>query len=74
MSYKIIKQNGAYLENINEFICDDSSDLTSIPTTGAQGATFGSVAVCIDTQKTYMMDSSGNWVTPEDPADETAEG
>ena len=71
MAYKLMKSNGIYLENVNEFICDDDTDLASIPTTGLLGATFGSVAVCIDTQKKYIYDSTGNWVTPESSSDVT---
>ena len=73
MAYKLLKSNGVYLENVNEFVCDDATDLASIPTTGLHGATFGSVAVCVDTQKVYMYDSTGNWVTPEAADDTTPE-
>lgn len=62
MAFKMTMRNGVYLENINEYFCDSASDLTNIPLTGSDGATFGSIARCIDDGSVYILDSTGTWV------------
>lgn len=64
MAYKLVKQNGVYLENVNEYVCDAEADLASIPTTGWNGAVFGAKAFCIAEGTTHYLDSTGNWVNP----------
>ena len=64
MTYKLVKRNGVYLENIDEYVCDAEADLTNIPTTGWNGAVFGAKAFCIAEGTTHYYDSTGNWVNP----------
>ena len=73
MAYKLLKQNGVYLENISEFVCDAEADLTNIPTSGWGCAVFGAKAFCIAEGTTHYLDSTGTWVNPA-AADDTTPG
>ena len=64
MAYKLVKRNGVYLENIDQYVCDAQADLTNIPTTGWDSARFGAKAFCIAEGTTHYLDSTGTWVNP----------
>ena len=47
--------------NYKEFMCDSISDLENLPSLGFNGCAASSKAFIMDTQKTYMIDNSGEW-------------
>lgn len=47
--------------NYKEFMCDSVSDLENLPSLGFNGCAASSKAFIMDTQKTYIIDNSGEW-------------
>lgn len=47
--------------NYKEFMCDSISDLENLPSLGFNGCAASSKAFIMDTQKTYIIDNSGEW-------------
>ena len=60
MSYKLTKRGSMDNETTNEFFCDASEDLSSIPTSQIN---LGSVAVVIDPFEVFIANSSKEWVS-----------
>ncbi len=73
MAYKLVKRNGVYLENIEEYVCDAEADLTDIPLTGWNAAGFGASAFCIAEGTTHYLDSTNTWVNPTATPETTPE-
>jgi len=47
--------------NYMEFMCDSVSDLENLPPLGFNGCVASSKAFIMETQKTYIIDNSGEW-------------
>lgn len=55
--YKMIKNKGITVYSVNEYVCDDDSDVSSLPL----GAEMGSAAFVINSGKSYIK-GSNDWV------------
>ena len=53
-----IKQNGNVVYGVLELVCDTPEDLPNLP----KNAAMGSTAFVISIAKTYMKNSSGEWI------------
>ena len=71
MAYKLIKRNGRYLDNTDEFVCDAEADLSDISLTGAGAPSWGARAFCIAEGTTHYLDSTGTWVNPNATPEDT---
>jgi hypothetical protein len=55
--YKMIKNKGITAYSVNEYVCDDDSDVSNLPL----GAEMGSAAFVINSGKSYIK-GSNDWV------------
>jgi hypothetical protein len=57
--YSIVKRDESVVYNVNEYICDSSADLDSLPRCAP-----GSTAVVLEEGNTavYMKNTEGKWV------------
>lgn len=60
--FTIIKRGGdGRQSNYMEFLCDSISDLDNLPSLGFSGCAVSSKAFVMSSQKTYIIDNSGEW-------------
>lgn len=57
--YSIVKRDESVVYNVNEYICDSSADLDSLPRCSS-----GSIAIVLEPGNTtvYMKNAEGKWV------------
>ena len=60
MGYTIIKQQDHNNTYYTEFVIDDETDLTSLPTSKDEVG-IGSAAICISNSEVYMLDTHRRW-------------
>ena len=60
MAYKMTKQGSLDNQTTNEFFCDTTADLETIP---ASKINLGSVAVVVDPFEVFIANSSKTWVS-----------
>lgn len=53
-----LKQNGTVVYGVLELVCDTPEDLPNLPKDAAMGSTVFVISIA----KTYMKNSSGEWV------------
>lgn len=54
----IIRQNGQAVYGLVEFVIDNISDVTDLPT---ENTAPGSTAICIENSSVYILDHNKTW-------------